>query len=103
MPDSFPKPTLTPIVGVPTYKTIKKLNYELSKNATLIHSDLSGGNLDHLAILVSPTIYATLSNAPFVSLVNPQQPNLQGLTGLNGPHILATNRRYDANKLKFPH
>ena len=78
--EGFPKPTPTRINGLPTYKTIKKLNDDISTNAASIASDLGGGAHGHLAITVTPAIYATVSNVLFNEPENPQPPNINNLT-----------------------
>ena len=90
--ETFQIPSLTKIVGMPIYETIKIINDELSTNAATIPTTLGGGNLGHVAITVSPTIYATLSNTPFVAPTAPNPPNL---TGMTAPQISAANRAYD--------
>ena len=96
--DSFPKQTITPIEGLPTYETIKLVNDELSANAASVHSTLGGGNHGYLGITVTTAVYATISNTSFASPTMPTQPNTDGLTG---PQISALNRSYDANVKKF--
>ena len=96
--DRFPKPNPTNIVGIPTYESIKRLNDDISTNAASVHTSLGGGNHGHLGMTVSPAIYATISNTPFVPPPNPAQPNLTGFTGLQ---IMAANRHFDADKRKF--
>ena len=96
--ESFPKTTLTKVVGLPTYDTIKKINDELSQNAASVHTDLGGGNHGFLALTVKPTIYATISATAFAAPTNPAPPVL---TGMTGPQISAENRRYDASRKKF--
>ena len=77
---------------MPIYKTIKVLNDELSTNTATIPTTLGGGQLGHVAIIVSPAIYATLSNTPFVAPTSPNAPNLAGLTD---PQISAANQAYN--------
>ena len=96
--ESFPKPNLTKINGLPDYDTIKKINDELSQNAASVHTNLGGGNHGFLGLTVKPTIYATISATAFATPINPAPPVL---TGLTGPQISAANRRYDADRKKF--
>jgi hypothetical protein len=59
-------------VGKPTYKTITYVARQLKANATSVQTKLGGGcTLGHLAIMMSPAIYATLSAIPFVNSSNP--------------------------------
>ena len=96
--EAFPIPTLTKIVGTPTYETIKTLNEELSTNAATISTTLGGGSLGHVGITVSPTIYATLSDTAFAPPTAPTAPVTAGMTG---PQISAANRAYDKDKQTF--
>ena len=68
---NFPHKTLTPIVGMPTYETIKDLHDKLSENACMVHSNLGNGKLGYLGITVKPEVYNTLSNVAFVTPPNP--------------------------------
>ena len=69
--DCFPFPTITPIVGNPTYNTIAEINLKLNSNSASVQSNLGCGTLGLLQLNVSPAIYNTLSVTPFVLLVNP--------------------------------
>ena len=69
--DNFPHKHVTPIVGQPTYETIKELHLKLNENAVKVHSNLGNGSLGYLGVTVSPAIYNTLSATPFVTPVNP--------------------------------
>ena len=87
--EAFPVQTCNPIVGLPTYESIKKVNDKLSKNAATISTTRGGRNYGYLAITVSPTIYATLSPTAFTPPTVPVPPDLARMTG---PQILAANR-----------
>ena len=93
----FPIQTCTPIFGLPTYESIKKVNDELSKNTATISTTRGVGNYRYLAITVFPTIYATLSPKSFTPPTVHAPPDLAGMTG---PQILAVNRAYDKAKCK---
>jgi hypothetical protein len=67
----FPFPTVTPIVGEPNYESIAALHLQLNANAASIQSHLGNGHLGLLYLTVSPAVYATLSNVPFVAPLNP--------------------------------
>jgi hypothetical protein len=69
--DHFPHKHVTPIIGQPTYETIKELHLKLNENAVKVHSNLGNGSLGYLDVTVSPAIYNTLSTTPFVTPVNP--------------------------------
>ena len=69
--EGFPNPSILPIVGEPTYETITAVARQLKANAASVQTELGGGALGHLAIVMSPVVYATLSATPFVNPVNP--------------------------------
>jgi hypothetical protein len=69
--DHFPHKHVTPIVGQPTYETLRELHLKLNENAVKVHSNLGNGALGYLGVTVSPAIYDTLSATPFVTPVNP--------------------------------
>ena len=69
--ESFPHPVIPPIEGLPTYESITNITRLLNANAASVHSELGGGALGHLAITISPAVYATLSAIPFVVPINP--------------------------------
>ena len=62
----FPNPDLTRIIGIPTYETLRTLNIELKTNAQSVHSNLGGGNLGHLGLILTPTQYALISPLPYI-------------------------------------
>ena len=69
--ESFPFLTVDPIVGQPTYDSIKELHKKLNANAASIHSHLGNGKLGLLYLTVKPEVYNTLSDIEFVPPVNP--------------------------------
>jgi hypothetical protein len=69
--ESFPHPTIPPIEGLPTYESITDITRLLNTNSASIHSELGDGQLGHLALTISPAVYATLSAIPFVAPLNP--------------------------------
>jgi hypothetical protein len=69
--DNFPHKSIHPIVGQPSYETIKDLHLKLNENAVKVHSNLGNGLLGYLGVTVSPSIFNTLSNIPFVIPPNP--------------------------------
>ena len=62
----FPNPDLTRIIGIPTYETLRTLNIELKTNAQSVHSNLGGGHLGHLGLILTATQYALISPLPYV-------------------------------------
>jgi hypothetical protein len=69
--DNFPHKNIAPIVGQPSYETIKELHLKLNENAVKVHSNLGNGLLGYLGVTVTPAIFDTLSAAPFVIPPNP--------------------------------
>jgi hypothetical protein len=69
--ESFLHPIIPPIEGLPTYESITDVTRLLNTNAASIHSELGDGQLGHLALTISPAVYATLSAIPFVAPPNP--------------------------------
>ena len=69
--DAFPHATLTRIEGIPTFTTIRHMQVELNSNSASIHSNLGDGQLGHLYLTISPTVYATLSAQEFLIPENP--------------------------------
>ena len=69
--EGFPHPTVPPIVGQPAFDTLKGLKLLLSTNAASVISHLGNGALGLLWLVVSNTVYNTLSAAPFVPPQNP--------------------------------
>ena len=63
-PEMIPKTDLTPILDIPTFKTVHQLIQEVKANAASIHSNLGGGAQGHLSLVISPRKYALLSDAP---------------------------------------
>jgi len=63
----FKYKTPTPIRGVPTHKTIKRLKLELRANGSSVETDLGGGNHGYLGLLCTDEEYAEIPHAqPFV-------------------------------------
>ena len=91
--EGFPIPVLTRITGQPTYEKLREVNEELNANAASVGSARGGGAHGHLALTVSPTVYATLSATAFTAPVLPTRANA---TGMTGPQIENANRIYDA-------
>ena len=92
--DSFPFLCVDPIVGQPTYDTIKNLHKKLSANAASVHSHLGNGRLGLLYLTVTPEVYNTLSNVPFNPPTNPG-PLPTYPDGATQHQILAANKAHE--------
>ena len=71
--ESFPHPTVTPIVGHPSYETITELKLKLNTNAASIYSHRGNIRLGLLFLTVKPAVYNTQSTETFDPLTNPGQ------------------------------
>jgi hypothetical protein len=69
--EGFPHPTITPVIGIPTYESIADLNLKLNANAASVHSNLGDGAHGLLALTIDPAVYNTISPIPFVPPANP--------------------------------
>ena len=69
--ESFPYPTISPIVGQPGYDTIAEVHLQLNANAASVQSHLGDGALGLLYLTVTPAVYNTLSLVPFIPPPNP--------------------------------
>ena len=69
--DSFPFPTIPPIIGTPTYNTIAEVNLKLNPNSASVKSNLGCVILGLLQLTVSPAVYNTLFSIASIVSVNP--------------------------------
>ena len=91
--ETFPHPTITPIIGQPTYESIAELHLKLNANAASVHSNHGNGALGLLFLTIKPEVYSTLSNVPFLPPTNPgSNPSIP--TGSTGPQISDIRRRH---------
>ena len=67
----FEFPTLPKIHGEPTYEKIKELKDKLKTNASKVPSELGGGNLGHLGLVLTAAEYANSSQTPYVEPLHP--------------------------------
>jgi len=67
----FKYKTPTPIVGTPTYKSLKRLKAELRANASSVETNLGGGDHGYLGLVLSTAEYATVSATPFTAPTYP--------------------------------
>ena len=78
--NAFPT-QVTPLVGEPTYATLKTLKDQLKANAASIPTTLGGGNHGYLGLILSPATYATISPTAFIEPAYPgQHPAIPGGT-----------------------
>ena len=69
--ESSPQPVVTPIVGMPTYDNMMDQIYQILYNTESMQMMIDGGNLNLLALAISPTVYTNLSATSFVEPSNP--------------------------------
>ena len=69
--DTFPFLSVEPIVGQPTYDSIRALQKKLNANAASVVSHLGNGRLGLLCLTVTLEVYCTLSDQEFVPPRNP--------------------------------
>ena len=62
----FPHRSPARIVGEPTYQSINGLLKKLYANAASIPSTLGGGRHGHVGLLMTTTLYATLSDTEYI-------------------------------------
>ena len=67
----FPRPIVDPILGLPTYATIKELHVQLNANAASIFTNIGDGQHDLLRLAVSNAQYNSVSTVRFVAPANP--------------------------------
>ena len=90
--NAFPN-HLSPIVGEPTYQTLKELKDQLKANAASIPTTLGGGNHGYLGLILSPAAYATISPTAFTEPAYPgQHPTIPA--GTNAATTSAIIRRH---------
>lgn len=83
---NFPHKTLPRIIGPPTYETIRDMHLKMNENCISVHSNLGNGQLGHLGISVTASVYDTLSAVPFVAPANPGAAPVFPV-GAQGPQI----------------
>ena len=90
--NAFPN-QLTPIVGEPTYATLKTLKDQLNANAASVPTTLGGRNNGYLGLTLSPAAYATISPTAFIKPAYPgQHPAIPA--GTNAANTSAIIRRH---------
>ena len=63
--ESFPHPTIEPLVGQPGYETIKPMLQKISANAASIVSNLVNGRLGIIFLIIQPAVFNKLISIPF--------------------------------------
>ena len=98
--ESFPHPTVQPIVGQPSYKTIAELQLKLNTNAASVFSNRGNGKLGLLFLTVKPAVYDTQSTVTFTPPSNPgQNPSIP--SGATGAQITEIRRTHKEKKDEF--
>jgi hypothetical protein len=92
--ESFPHPTIMPIVGQPTYETLAEVHLKLNTNAASVQSHLGNGLLGLLYLTVSPAVYNTQSAVNFTPPANPG-PSPIIPANSTGPQIADIRRQHD--------
>ena len=64
---------VAPIIGEPTYATLKTLKDQLKANAASVPKTLGGGTHGYLGLILSPATYATISPTAFIKPAYPVQ------------------------------
>ena len=88
----FQHPTLSKIIGDPTYTSLALLERECKANGKSVPTTLGGGNQGHLGLVSSALAYARVS--PGVPFIRPRLPVLPDLTKPNttGQQITEAHR-----------
>jgi len=69
--ENFPHTSIDPIIEQPNYESLAEVHLKLNTNAASVHSHLGDGQLGLLYLTVTPAVYITQSNIPFVPPTNP--------------------------------
>ena len=95
----FPHSKLTPVIGVPTYNSIHKIQKEATANASSVPSNLSNGQMGHFGLVHdAATVAIVAPNAPYIRPTAPPAPNYANLTAIQ---IATLKERYDADCRAF--
>ena len=97
---AFPHPTLTKIIGKPSYATLSQLQKEIYANARTVHSTRGGGLNGHLAIVMPDLDYQTRTGVVFIRLTHPGPAPVHG--GFTTPvQIDSTNKAFERAILEY--
>ena len=98
--ESFENLHIPPIDGEPKYATLHGMHELLNSNAASVATNLGCGNLGHLCLTLSPTVYVTLSITRVVPPLNPGATPVI-LDGATGPEAASIRYAHDAATLAF--
>lgn len=76
----FPQKTITPIIGTPSYETIRIIHTELNSNACTVRTNLGSGDHGHLGLTLKPDEYHKQTGTNFTS---PSDPGVTPLFPIN--------------------
>jgi hypothetical protein len=94
--NGFPHNIISPVIGMPTYATISKVNLWLNSNAASVHSYHRNGTLGLVALITGLAVYTTFSNIPFEVPVNPgSYPDIH--VNASGAQVKANTRAHKEN------
>lgn len=97
--DSFPNPTIQPIIGKPMYES-RRVHLKLNYNATSVQSHLSNGRIGLLALSVTSVVFNTLSHIHFIA---PRNPGLNDIIPPNqtAAQIFAIHQTHEADSFLY--
>jgi hypothetical protein len=98
--DTFPHPTLTPIIGKPTPHALQLLKQELIANAMSVPSTRGGGQHGHLSLVMPAAEHDYITNVAFVIPVHPGQPPVHQNNATNA-QIHAADTAYNREIEEF--
>lgn len=89
---------LSPIVGEPTYESLRVLLNQIKANARSIHTTLGGGQHGHLGLVLTPQQYALLTPQPYV---RPPRPPPLVIPAFQLPHVVQTEQARHAEQVRL--
>ena len=89
--ESFPHPTIQPIVWKLNYESIAEVHLKLNANTASMHSNRGNGRLGRLFLTVQPEFFNTMSDTAFEPPVNPGQTPVTPEAS-TGPQIAEVHR-----------
>jgi hypothetical protein len=99
--DAFPHNPLTPIRGQPNPHDLLRIKKELIANARSVPSDRGGGRHGHLALILTPEEYTTITNGiAFIAPVNPGAPPVHDRNATNA-QIHAADTAHQRQREEF--